>query len=124
MHIEEEYLTITGILMGLILLTSLFSYRPFCKSACPVGLTLGLVSKIPGASVVGLKGECAGCKVCNNACKYDAIIRKDKHSVLNNNDCIACGDCMDACHRSGLGFFRKNKKHKDIVYCKNECTID
>ncbi|MBN2681659.1 MAG: 4Fe-4S binding protein [Bacteroidales bacterium] len=121
--IPDNHFTITVILLGLLLLTSLFSYRPFCKSACPVGLSLGLISKIPGASVIGIKGECAGCKVCSKACNQDAIIRKEKFSILNNTDCIACGDCIDACNKQGLHFFRKSKKHPEIIHCKNDCKI-
>ena len=119
----SKYLVTKWILVGLLLATSLFSYRPFCKSACPVGLMLGFVAKIPGASVIGLKGECSQCKICNNACNQDAIIQKNKYSILNNQDCIACGDCIDACKKHRLGFFRKNKNHDTIVHCKSEYEI-
>lgn len=113
---------ITGwILLGLLLLSSVFIHRPFCKSACPIGLMLGWVSKIPGASVVGAEGKCTGCKLCSDACKSDAIVRKNGHSIINNDDCIACGECMDSCPQSGLGFFRKSKEHSDKeMLCKND----
>ncbi|MBU0765328.1 MAG: 4Fe-4S binding protein [Bacteroidetes bacterium] len=116
----SHYKAVKWILLGLLLLTSLLSYRPFCKSACPVGLMLGFVSRIPGASVIGLKGECSGCKICSNACKQDAILRKEKYSRLNNEDCILCGDCIDACSRKGLGFSRKSKKHPTIALYKSD----
>jgi len=110
----------TGILLLLLLLTSVFSYRPFCRAACPVGLILGWVAKIPGASVIGVKDDCIGCKQCNNACEIDAIVRKEKNSVLDNKECIACGECLDSCNRKALGFFRRSVRHKDKVICKNK----
>lgn len=112
-----------GILLGLILLTSLFTFRPFCRGACPIGITLGWISAIPGASILGINGKCAGCKVCNNACKIDAIYRKDKYSILDNRECIACTDCIDSCTKGGLNFMRKNTKNKVNVHCSNECKI-
>ncbi len=41
------------ILLGLLLLASVFIYRPFCRAACPIGLVYGWIAKIPGASVLG-----------------------------------------------------------------------
>ena len=43
----RSFHTLGWVLLGLLLLTSLFIYRPFCRGVCPVGLVLGWVSKIP-----------------------------------------------------------------------------
>lgn len=111
---------LTGwILLGLLLVSSVFIYRPFCKTLCPIGLILGWVTKIPGASVVGIKGKCASCALCNGACKINAITRDEKQSVIENQECISCGECLDSCKQSGLAFVRKNKNHNDKVICKN-----
>jgi len=107
------------ILLGLLILSSLFIYRPFCRSACPIGLVLGWISKIPGASIIGVKGECRNCKVCSNACKVDAIHRYEKHSVLDNKECIACGDCLDTCPKKGLAFVRSGKTYNSVVSYEN-----
>ncbi|MFH2144114.1 MAG: 4Fe-4S binding protein [Bacteroidota bacterium] len=120
--IFDSELIIIIILVSLLLISSVLSFRPFCRTACPVGLIMGLVEKIPGASVIGTKGECAGCKLCNAACNSRAIVRNDNYSSIDNSDCIMCGDCIDACGKNGLGFFRKSKKHKSIVECRNECS--
>ncbi|MFC2131117.1 4Fe-4S binding protein [Bacteroidota bacterium] len=108
-------------LLGLIILTSLFIYRPFCKAGCPIGLMLGLITKIPGASVLGSDDECKHCRLCSDTCKMDAIIRVDKNlRILDNKECIVCGDCMDSCRKGGLSFFRKGKKHNDKMFYKHE----
>jgi len=106
------------ILLALILVSSLFIYRPFCKTACPIGLVLGWITKIPGASVIGLKGKCVQCVSCNDACNIRAITRSRKFSVIENQECIACGECIDSCRQSGLKFVRKNRINNDKIVCK------
>lgn len=113
----------SGILLLILLLLSLFSYRPFCRSVCPVGITLGWISFIPGASVIGIDGKCSGCKTCNNACNIDAIIKKDKFSNLDNRECIMCGDCIESCAQGGLKPLRKTGKNKVNVDCSPECEV-
>lgn len=120
----SKYLVTRWILVGLLILSSLFIYRPFCKTVCPVGLMLGLISKIPGAAVIGIGGKCVGCNVCNKACDMDAITHHGKFSIIDNSECIMCGDCMDSCKQHGLSIFRKNKKHPDKIECKkDECKL-
>lgn len=107
-------------LLLLLIISSVFIYRPFCKTMCPVGLSLGFVSKIPGASVVGLDAKCAGCIKCSNACNFNAITRDEKTSTLENSECISCGDCIDVCNNNGLKFLRKSKINSTTLICKNE----
>ena len=111
--------TTSWILLGLLLVSSVFIYRPFCKTVCPIGLILGWINKIPGASVIGNNGSCTGCKTCENHCKIRAITRNDKFSKLDNQECIACGECISSCNKSALHFFRNDKKlHHDQITCK------
>jgi ferredoxin len=91
-----------GVLMGLLIVSSIFIQRPFCRAACPVGLILGLVSRLPGASVLRTGGECTACNRCEKACDNGAIYRIEKISELNNEDCIRCGECIDDCKKHGL----------------------
>ncbi|MEA3445088.1 MAG: 4Fe-4S binding protein [Bacteroidota bacterium] len=119
----SKYLITRWVLLILLLLSSLFIYRPFCKAVCPVGLVLGWISKIPGASVLGIGGKCAGCSLCNKACDMDAITHHGKFSIIDNKECISCGECIDSCKKKGLDFFRKSKKHPDKIECKNECKV-
>jgi ferredoxin len=103
---------LTGyILLGILLISSLFIYRPFCKVLCPVGLILGLVTKIPGAANIGINNSCSGCKTCSNSCKINAITREAKVSKLDNQECIMCGDCLSDCNTKSNNIFRKLKNH-------------
>ena len=111
MMLAYNYEIISGILVGLLLVTSLVSYRPFCRAACPIGLVLGWIEKIPGASVIGLKSDCANCSKCSNVCKIQAINQKEKETLVDNQECIMCGECLDACKKNEIGIFRISKKH-------------
>ncbi len=115
----------TWILLGLLLLSSLFMYRPFCKAICPIGLVLGWIQKIPGASVLALKKEsCSSCVSCNKACDLNAITRENKISTIDNTECMACGDCIDSCKKESISFGRKSKENPTIVKCTNKEFVD
>ncbi len=110
---------VTGyILLGIVLISSVFIHRPFCKIICPVGLLHGFISKIKGASVLGINSACAGCKTCNTACQINAITRDKKISKLDNQECIRCGDCMDDCKIKSITFYKKGTQHEDKIILK------
>jgi len=113
-------------LLGLLILSSLFIYRPFCKAICPIGLVLGWVAKIPGASILGTNDKCTNCQICSNSCRQDAIVNiSKKERMMDNKECIMCGDCVDSCKLGGLTFYRKGKKHNDkFIFRKGEFYTD
>ena len=71
----------------LLLISSLFIYRPFCRTLCPIGLLMYLVKYLPFAKQLKLN-NCTGCKKCHSYCKLDAIEEKKV-----NPTCIMCGEC-------------------------------
>ena len=110
---------ITGyILLVILLISSLFIHRPFCKIACPAGLIFGWVTKLPGASILGINNSCAGCKTCSLSCEINAITRDDKISKLDNQECIMCGECMNDCKIKSIQPFRKGKDHHEKITLK------
>jgi len=110
---------ITGyILLAIVLVSSLFIYRPFCKMACPAGLIFGWITKLPGASVLGITNSCAGCKTCNTSCQINAITREGQTSKLDNQECIMCGECMNDCRIKSIGPFKNSKEHQNKIILK------
>ncbi|MCK5846623.1 MAG: 4Fe-4S binding protein [Bacteroidales bacterium] len=110
---------ITGyILLAVLLLSSLFIHRPFCKMVCPAGLFYGWITKLPGASVLGITDSCAGCKTCSISCQINAITRDDKTSILDNQECIMCGECMSDCKIHSIQPFMKGKTHASKLTLK------
>lgn len=94
--------TTAYVLLFVLLISSLLINRPFCRGFCPVGLAMGWVSRIPGASILYPSNECIGCKSCNNACEVGAIVRTEKISTLDNAECIRCGACQDNCLKNAM----------------------
>ncbi|HNX21526.1 MAG TPA: 4Fe-4S binding protein [Bacteroidales bacterium] len=74
-------------LIGLLIISSLLVYRPFCRAVCPIGLILNWSSRLPFANKIVLDG-CTGCKKCHKYCKMGSI--QDKKVDMA---CIACGEC-------------------------------
>lgn len=87
-----------GLLVGL-LLSSLLIYRPFCRTACPVGLVLGWVSALPGAARLHVESTCISCKICRNSCLNGAV-GEDVSPIMES--CIACGECATKCPKASL----------------------
>ena len=111
---------LTGyVLLGILLLSSLFIHRPFCKMVCPAGLIFGWITKIPGAAILGINDSCLACKTCNTSCNINAITRDDnKTSHLDNQECIMCGECMNDCKIKSIGPYRKSKEHDSQIVLK------
>jgi NAD-dependent dihydropyrimidine dehydrogenase PreA subunit len=94
---------VSWILLGVLLASSVLLYRPFCKTLCPVGLVLGWVSKLPYAAGIGSRPGCIGCKSCSGTCSSHALTWNHKTVRLDQQECIACGECLDACKLQALG---------------------
>ncbi|WP_079535936.1 4Fe-4S binding protein [Phoenicibacter congonensis] len=92
------------ILVVLILL-SVFIYRPFCKWICPLGAIYGLMNRVSMTQMNVDKNKCVSCGKCARACKMDVDVTK----TPNHFECIRCGMCVTACPtdavsiRFGLG---------------------
>lgn len=106
------------VLCILTIVLSLLIYRPFCRAVCPIGLMLGLVSKIPHAHKIIYSTDetkhISNCKACVNACGMQAIsnLENSNNKKINDFDCIACGNCLSKCPANGIGL-KTNKKTDD-----------
>jgi len=86
------------LLLGL-LLSSVLIYRPFCRTACPVGLVLGWISALPGAARLHVESSCISCKICRKSCLNGAV---SENVTPIMESCIACGECTTKCPKSSL----------------------
>jgi len=85
-----------GLFLGLILLSSLFVYRPWCQFFCPFGLVGWIVEKVSLFKITVDHQTCIGCRSCERACPstvMGAILKRDR--VIP--DCFACGTCIEVC---------------------------
>lgn len=59
---------------GAMLVIGVFVGRPYCRFLCPYGAVLGLLSKVSRRHVRIPPEECIRCRLCEDACPYEAIL--------------------------------------------------
>jgi len=107
---NESLRTITGALfqwrlvwLGIILLASIFIFRPFCRFLCPLGAIYSLFNKYAMFGIKVNPHRCSGCRACVNSCKLDV------HQI-NDRECIRCGDCHPVCAHKAIVYKGKDTK--------------
>ena len=92
-----------GLFIGLVLVLSLFIYRPWCHFFCPFGLVGWLAEKISIFKVKVDYDKCISCEACSKACPstvMDAILKQNR--IIP--DCFSCGTCIEACPVDAITF--------------------
>ncbi len=115
-----------GLFIGLILIASLFVYRPWCHFFCPFGLVGWLAEKISIFRIKVDYDKCISCQACAKACPsnvMDAILKQDK--IIP--DCFSCGTCLETCPAGAISFSHgkrarppKGKFDENVIFEKQE----
>lgn len=84
--------TVGGIIVLLmVLFSSLFVERPWCKYACPFGAVVGLTNLFSIFKIKRNEKTCISCEKCDDVCPMN--IKVSQKSVVKNHQCIRCGLC-------------------------------
>jgi NAD-dependent dihydropyrimidine dehydrogenase PreA subunit len=97
------------VFIGLILIASLFVYRPWCHFFCPFGLVGWVVEKISRVKISVDYETCIACQKCADACPSTvmaAILKQDKKTIP---DCFACYACRDVCPTQSIHFSTRKR---------------
>jgi len=79
------------IILGVVILLSLFVERPFCKYACPYGAVLGIFNLFRIFSLKRRKDTCINCRACDRACPMNIPV--SIQGTVRNHQCISCFAC-------------------------------
>ncbi|OHW63340.1 putative electron transport protein YccM [Andreesenia angusta] len=105
------------VIMIIILLTSAFIERFFCRYLCPTGAIFALGSRLRMIFIRKNREECSSssCKLCTNNCSMG--IDMSKHDEIHSGECIDCLKCIDACRKSNtrLTVLGKEANHLAVV---------
>jgi polyferredoxin len=105
---------VLGILFLVILAASLRVTRFWCRSICPLGALLGVVSRW---SILGLHKDAESCNQCNQ-CLLHCQGGDDPvgGAAWHKSECLMCMNCVGSCPHSSLEFrfFRKPSKAEEV----------
>ena len=87
-----------------LLTTSIFVYRPFCRFFCPYGALLSLAS-IKGLFKLKRNANCVDCKKCEVICPTNEAGRNDL-----KQECFMCNRCKDVCPVDAIEYKWRHEK--------------
>lgn len=79
------------VVLGVVLVLSLFVERPFCKYACPYGAVLGLFNLVRVFAIRRNAETCINCSLCDRACPMN--INVSGKTTIRHHQCISCLEC-------------------------------
>lgn len=76
--------------------------RTYCNTICPVGTTLGFLSRFSLLKVRFDAEKCRDCGLCSKNCKASCIDVKNR--TVDYSRCVTCGNCLDKCKFDSLHY--------------------
>lgn len=87
-------------ILGIIVLSGIIIYRPFCKYLCPLGAFYAPFNKVSLLNMKCDKEKCTSCNACASVCNMNVNPSVSPNSL----ECIRCGRCIKACPTKALHY--------------------
>ena len=87
---------IPGISLLIVIITSFFVYRPWCRLLCPFGALSSLVGRFSRYKYVRTE-DCNDCGLCEQICPTHQAERNSK-----KEECYYCNRCVDVCPQNAI----------------------
>lgn len=105
--------TLAGVAVSLVTLVALAVTawrrgRLVCNTVCPVGTTLGFVSRYSILQIDIDTDLCVQCGRCADVCKSECIDLTD-HTV-DSSRCVLCFDCLEVCPNNAIRYTARRKQ--------------
>ena len=103
-HDNPLLLILVAAITALILLVLSFMHgRTYCNTICPVGTTLGYLSKFSWLKMQVDEDKCIKCGLCEKNCKASCIkVEKGQPVQFDYTRCVTCGNCQTVCAKDAL----------------------
>ncbi|MGI6239354.1 MAG: 4Fe-4S binding protein [Christensenellales bacterium] len=102
MLVDERLFDMTGVLfiwkatvLAAVVVSAVFLYRSFCRFLCPLGAIYSFFNRV---AVFGIRVDaqkCIHCDRCVRSCGMDT-------KIVNDAECIRCGECRAVCPTGAL----------------------
>ncbi|MDH7571538.1 MAG: 4Fe-4S binding protein, partial [Armatimonadota bacterium] len=107
-HYHQLAWVVGFMLVGLVA-ANLAVPRFFCRVLCPLGATLGLLSRFSWWRVERDTAKCTDCELCLTSCEGAC----DPHTHLRKSECFVCFNCIEDCPTGALSFrFLPRREHE------------
>ncbi len=87
--------------------------RTYCNTICPVGTTLGFLSKYSLFRVQFVDEKCNMCGLCAMKCKASCIDSKNKQ--IDYSRCVTCFNCIEVCNRDAMKYKIVKRKKEQVA---------
>ncbi len=81
--------------------------RTYCNTVCPVGTTLGFLSRFSLLKPIIDTTKCNSCGLCARNCKAACI--NSKEHIIDYSRCVVCFDCIDKCNKGAISYSLRSK---------------
>jgi polyferredoxin len=107
-NLDGEYYAVA--FLCLVLLSSVFIERAYCRYFCPEGGLLALAQLVSPYRMRLDRNKCTCCRRCYRICPVDAFVVEGKAPVsISRTECIVCKECEAVCRDGSLSFGFKLK---------------
>ncbi len=101
-------LVIAMVLLAIVIAAALWRGRILCNTLCPVGTTLGSVSRYSIMHIDIDTDLCVNCRRCADVCKAQCIDLNDH--VVDSSRCVNCFNCLPVCPNDAIHYTTQRKQ--------------
>lgn len=100
----SSLISLGGFILLLIIISSLFVERIFCRYFCPLGGIFTLISKPRLYKIKKNSYRCIDCNMCSRKCAMNIDVNGEttEYGKVKSGECIDCFKCIDACNPCAL----------------------
>ena len=107
-------LVVTVVTLVVVVALSFKGGRTWCNTICPVGTTLGFLSRFAMFRPLIDHDKCKHCKACEQHCKAQCISIGKDTEFIDHSRCVDCFNCIDKCKFGALQYrFAWGKGHSE-----------